>query len=98
MSPETTLLATNAAFLGVAYLWLYPGLEPKTFRRLLGYDVAISGAALLVAGLLYSGDGLGFSMLVAEVPWWAFSILTFAAMELPLWEWFRRRHGIDYDL
>ncbi|MEM8823191.1 MAG: hypothetical protein AAGF30_06240 [Pseudomonadota bacterium] len=97
MSPEATLLAVNAAFLAFAYLWVYPGLPNKRIGILLRYDLIISAAALLVAGLLYGGDGLSFSLIFFDAPWWLFTILTFAAMEVPAWEWFRRRHGIDYD-
>ncbi|MEM7643446.1 MAG: hypothetical protein AAF366_13080 [Pseudomonadota bacterium] len=97
MSPELTLLIVNAVFLGFAYLWVYPGLPSKRLGILARYDLAIGGAALLVAGLLFAGRDLPFRLIFVDMPWWLYSVLTFSLLELPAWEWFRRRHGIDYD-
>jgi hypothetical protein len=97
MSPEATLLAINAAFLAFAYGWVYPGLQDKRITSILRYDLAVSAGALLVAGLLYAGSGIGFDLLFFTAPWWVFSLLSFAVIEFPVWEWFRRKHGISYD-
>lgn len=97
MSPEATLLVVNAVFLGFGYLIVYPMLPVKTALIILRYDLAITVAALTVAGLLYAGRGIGFDLVLFHAPWWVFSVLSFALMEVPVWEWFRRRHGISYD-
>ena len=95
MSPETTLLAVNAVFLAFAYGAVYPAMERKSLKGMARADLAITGAALLVAGLLFAGTGTGFSLLVLTVPWWAFSLGTKTLMELPLLLWFKRRHGLS---
>jgi len=97
MSPELTILVINACFLGFGYFFVYPALPEKTWRTILPRDLAISVAALVVAGLLFAGSNLRFGLLFFDAPWWVFSILTLSLMELPLWEWFRRKHGISYD-
>ncbi|ROU04137.1 hypothetical protein [Histidinibacterium lentulum] len=97
MPPEAVLLCINAAFLAFGYFWVYPGLEEKTALAISLRDVAITGAALLVAGLLYAGHGLRFDLLFVETRWWVFSFLTMLAMEMPLFFWFTRRHGIDWS-
>lgn len=98
MTPELTILIINAVFLGFAYLGVYPRLPDKRMGVILRYDLAISAAALLVTGLLFAGKGQDFSLILFDVRWWVFSVVTLFAMELPVWDWFRRKHDIDMDL
>ena len=97
MSPELTLLAVNAVFLGFAYLAVYPAMRARSLRSMAPADLAISGAALLVAGLLFHGAGTPFSLILLDVPWWVFSLVTKSAMELPLLLIFARRRGLTLD-
>lgn len=94
MTPEVTLLITNATFLAFAYLWVYPGLTAKTINLILLYDTIISFAALGVAGLLYWGSGVRFDMLVFTTNWFGFAIITLMIMELPLFIWFAGKHNL----
>ena len=96
MSPELTLLAVNAAFLAFAYGGVYPRVEPKTLTALAPYDLAISAAVLLTAGLLYFGRAVPFSLILFDAPWWVFVIVTKVLVELPLILWFRRKHGLEF--
>ena len=95
MSPETTILATNAAFLAFAYGAAYPLMRRKSLAGMARADLAITGGALVVSGLLFAGTGARFSLLVLDVPWWAFALVTKTLMELPLLCWFWRRHGLS---
>ncbi|MEM8849419.1 MAG: hypothetical protein AAGE03_05220 [Pseudomonadota bacterium] len=101
MPPELIILALNAAYLGLAYFWIYPAIlaarPARPLRLFIEVDIAVSTAALVTASLLYAGKGLAFSLLLFDVPWWGFALLTLLAMEVVLSDWFRRRHGIDYD-
>lgn len=96
MTPEWTLIAINAIFLGFAYFWVYPSLETITFPAILWRDTVITCAALLVAGLLYYGTGTRFSLLVFDTNWAVFSVLTLALMEAPAFAWFARKHDLDF--
>ncbi|THD84187.1 hypothetical protein E7811_00020 [Aliigemmobacter aestuarii] len=95
MPPEAVLLIVNACFLAFAYLFAYPAMKEKTAEALAKGDLAITGAALLVAGLLYWGSGQRFDLILFQANWFVFSLLTLMAMELPLFLWFCRRHGIS---
>ena len=94
MSPETTLLCVNAAFLAFAYLGVYPSLVRGGLAAMARADIAVTGAALVVAALLFAGTGTRFSLLLLDVPWWVFSLVAKLAMELPLFAWFAWRHGL----
>ncbi|MFO7805988.1 MAG: hypothetical protein R6V30_10020 [Paracoccaceae bacterium] len=95
MPPETTLLVVNAVFLAFAYGWVYPRLPEKTTSAIMAYDLAIGGAALLVAGLLYWGSGVAFSLILFDANWLFFSIITMAIMEVPLFLWLMKTYDIE---
>lgn len=85
MDPELTILLVNIVFVSLAFGWVFPALRGRGITTFAQYDLAISAAALTVAGLLYAGKGIGFTLVVIDVPWWAFSILTYSALELLAW-------------
>lgn len=95
VAPELQILILNAVILGVAYLGIYPSLEHKTLNRIMAIDVVLSALALLVAGAWFWGTGVAFSLLLFATNWAIFTIVTLFAMELPLFLWFARRHGIN---
>lgn len=95
MTPELTLLTVNAVFLAFGYFGVYPRLPDKSLGRLVRYDSAICGAALLVAAMLYWQTGVRFSLIAFETNWFWFSLVTVSLMEVPLFAWFMRRYDID---
>jgi len=94
MAPELQILLINAVCLGVAYAFILPGLPHKTMKALALSDLAVSVLALGTSGALFWGSGVGFSLLVAEVNWLVFALVTIALMEIPLFTHFVRKHGI----
>ena len=95
LSPELQLLILNAAILAVAYWGIYPSIEPKTLNRIMLTDLGLSVVALVVAGALFWGSGIGFSMLLFETNWAVFSIVTLMVMEVPLFLRFCRQWGLN---
>lgn len=103
MAPELQVLAINAVALAVAYLLIYPALGPLTNTtatklRIAKADAVVCTAALATVGALFWGSGTRFSLLLFEVNWFWFGLLTLVAMEIPLYLWFLRRHGLTQDL
>ena len=96
MTPEATILIANAIFLAFAYLWVYPTLAAKSINLIMAYDLAISAAALLVAGLLFWGSGISFSLILFHTNWAVFSIITLLIIEAPLFAWFAKKHGLHF--
>ncbi len=95
MTPEAVILLVNATFLAFAYLWVYPNLTTKTVALVMRYDLIISMAAVGVAGLLYWGSGIRFSLIVFDSNWAVFSIVTLLVMETPLFIRFAKKHDLD---
>ena len=96
MTPEATIISVNAIFLAFAYLWAYPGLSRKTINVIMAYDLAISAAAVLVAGLLFWGTGTRSSLILFSANWAMFSCLTLVVMEIPLFLWFAKRNDLRF--
>lgn len=97
MSPELKILTINAAILLVAYLGIYPSQRPRRVAEMIPTDLVLSVLALGVAGLLFWGSGVRFSLIFVEVNWFWFSLLTITAMEIPLLLWFMRRYDVPIE-
>ncbi len=95
MTPEVTILIANAILLAFTYLWVYPGITSKSINLIMAYDLVISAAALLVAGLLFWGSGISFNLILFQTNWAVFSIITLFIMEAPLFAWFAKKHGLN---
>ncbi|MEL6642027.1 MAG: hypothetical protein AAFP98_12085 [Pseudomonadota bacterium] len=97
MSAELQILVINCVLLAYAYLWAYPALTEKKLSVIMTRDMAISAAALLIAGALFYGSGVRFSLIIFETNWLVFSILTLFILETPLFFWFAKKHNLDFN-
>ncbi len=93
--PEFQILLLNAVILGVAYLGIYPTLQEKTLNKIMMIDLVLTGLALLVAGGWFLGTGVGFSLLLVDANWFVFTLVTLMIMEVPVFLWFAKKHGIS---
>ncbi len=94
-APELQILILNAVILGVAYLGIYPTLREKTLNKIMVIDLVLTGLALLVAGGWFMGGGVAFSLVLFEANWVIFTLVTLFVMEVPVFLWFAKRHGIS---
>ena len=94
-SPEAQLLIINATILAVAYLGIYPAQKNITITRMMALDAVLTGLSLIVAGALFWGSGVEFSLLLFSTNWAVFAIVTMLIMEFPLFQWFCRKRGLD---
>lgn len=93
-SPEQFVLLVNAVILGFAYLVIYPRFAGGNQTRLAINDLVANGCALLVVGFNYAGTGERFDLLLGEVGWFGFTLVTFLLMEVPLFLWYARRYRL----
>jgi len=93
--PEAQLLIINATILAVAYLGIYPAVKNITMTRMMALDAVLTGLSLLVAGALFWGSGVEFSLLLFSTNWAVFAIVTMLVMEFPLFQWFCRKRGLN---
>ncbi|MBM4216393.1 MAG: hypothetical protein FJ178_00860 [Gammaproteobacteria bacterium] len=93
-SPEQFVLMVNAVILICAYFVIYPRFAGSDQNRLAINDLIANACALLVVGLNFWGSGERFDLLITEVGWFGFTVVTFLLMELPLFVWYARRHQL----
>lgn len=93
-SPEQFVIIVNAVILAAAYFFIYPRFAGADMNRLAINDLIANACALLVVGLFYAGSDQRFDLLVGEVGWFGFTLISFLIMELPLFVWYARRHGL----
>lgn len=94
VSPEVIILCLNVAVILLAYFVVYPKLCGSNGYRIAVNDLLASGTVLLVSGVLYSGSGYEFSFFLFSTNWFWFSILTYAAIELPIMLWYYNKHHV----
>jgi hypothetical protein len=92
MPPELMILLLDAALIVFCYQLLYPRQVGNSRSRLIINDAIATVVALMVAGSLFAGNEQTFTLLVAEVNWFWFTLITYSLMELPFAIRYMRRH------
>ena len=95
MPVELHILGLIVVFFGVAYFTIYPRMEPKNVTRMVQIDVVLFAILLLIAGSVYFGKGMRFSLILFDANWWVFTIICASLIEIPFFVWFCRKWGID---
>lgn len=94
LSPELQLLIFHVVIMAVAYGGIYPSMKTLTIERIVMVDLALINIGLAAMGGLLWGSGVSFSLILFETNWVVFILLTGFVMELPLFHWFCKKHGL----
>lgn len=94
MPAELIILLLDAALIVFCYQLLYPRQVGSSRARLIINDAIATVVALMVAGSLYAGSEQTFLLLVVEVNWFWFTLITYSLMELPFAIRYMRRHNM----
>lgn len=94
MTPEVQILLINAAGLALAYGLIYPRLTPLTMGRIALADLAMTGLLLALAALLHGQTR--FWLFGLQTGPLVFAIVTLAALELPVFSWFAKKHDLRF--
>ena len=94
IAPEIQVLVINAVALALAYRAILPGLVTRGMGFLALADGAVALAAGVTVGALFWGSGTGFSLILFELNWFGFWLISYMLMELPLFHRFCKNHGI----
>ncbi len=96
MAHHLTILAINAGLVAILYAGAYPRLSPLTLRRMVRADTLATAMALAAAAVLFAGRNLDFAMGPLGLRWWGFSILSFVAIEAPVFRACCRARGVSF--
>ena len=94
-SPEIVLLILNGVILILAYLLIYPRTVGNNISKLMQSDLLATATSVIVAGFLFWGNNHQFDLLVAEVNWFPFSVVTFLLMEVPFALWYLKKFDVE---
>ncbi|GAB57640.1 hypothetical protein [Rheinheimera nanhaiensis] len=95
---ELSVIVLNAVIVLVAYLSVYPKLAGNSFNKISFYDLFASGLALAIVGSKYWGSGQQFSLVVADVNWFWFTLITYAIIEIPVMLWYFKKNNVDVKI
>ena len=94
-APEAQILILNCCIIAVAYIGIFPSLVEKTLQRIMSIDLILSAIALTVAGALFWGADVSFSLLFFDTNWAVFTIVPMMLIEVGPFLLFARKNGID---
>lgn len=94
MPAELIILLLDAVLIVFCYQLLYPRQVGNSRKRLIINDTIATGVALMVAGSVYAGSEQMFLLLVVEVNWFWFTLITYSLMELPFAMRYMHRHNM----
>lgn len=80
--------------IAVAYLFVYPKFCGSDGKKIANNDLAASGIVLVVAGSIFWGSDEQFSLLLFSVNWFWFTLITYAAIEIPVLLWYFKKHDV----
>ena len=98
VSMEFSVIVLNAIIILVAYLSVYPKLAGNSFNKIAFYDLFASGLALTIVGSKYWGSGQQFSLLVADVNWFWFTLITYGIIEIPVMLWYFKKNNVEIKI
>ncbi len=96
-NPELLILALNTAVVLVAYLIIYPRFCGTDIIAIAKNDLIATVIVLVIAGSVFWGSGQEFSLIFFSVNWFWFTLLTYAAIEIPFMLWYCKKYQIRLD-
>jgi len=93
-SPEQTVLLLNAIVIFIAYAFIYPRVAGNNFNKITGHDVVASSIVLITSGSLYWNSAIEFNLLITNVNWFWFTLITFGVIEIPVLVWYIKRYQV----
>jgi len=94
LSPELQIILSNSLIIAIAYLAVYPRFCGADIKKIAFNDCLATAVALCLAGSVFAGSELEFSLGVGSVNWFWFTLLTFMALETPVMFWYFKRNGL----
>jgi hypothetical protein len=93
-NPELIIILLNAVVVPVAYLLIYPKAAGSDVNKIAINDVIASAISIVVAGSMFWGSNQEFNAIFTSVNWFWFTILTYAAIEIPFMIWYCNKHNV----
>ncbi len=93
-SPELIIIGINLAFIIPAYFYFYPKYAGSNGNKIAGYDLLINIVVLCIAFSIFGGQGIMFSIIFTSLNWFWFTLIAYAALEIPLMLWYFKKNDV----
>ena len=91
-SPEAIILLINIVIIAIGYLFIYPKRCGNDINKLATNDFFSSVVSISISGFLFWGKGIEFDALLFSSNWFWFSLITYAAIEIPVFIYYANKN------
>ena len=98
MDIELIVVTLNLIVLVFAYGVLNPTFSRRDLIKVLTQDLIALSVSLMVVGFYLANKQLSFTLLMVDVGWFWFTLLTFLALKTPLFLWYAKRWNIELPI
>jgi len=92
--PEFLVIGLNVTVVLLAYFVIYPTFCKSNGYKIANNDLVATSIVLTVTGITFWDSGVQFSLLLFSVNWFWFTLLMYAAIELPIMLWYFKKHDV----
>jgi len=92
--PEFLVIGLNVTVVLLAYFVIYPKFCKSNGYKIANNDLVATSIVLTVTGITFWDSGVQFSLLLFSVNWFWFTLLMYAAIELPIMLWYFKKHDV----
>lgn len=93
-NPEMIIIGLNTVVVLIAYFIIYPKVAGSDGNKVAVNDLIASCICLAIAGSLFWETGQKFNMIFTNVNWFWFSLISYAAIEIPFMIWYYNKHDM----
>ena len=90
MGIELTVILLNMIVLVFAYGLLNPVFSGSNLAKVSFQDLMALSISLLITGTSLPAKTVGFSIILFDVNWFCFTVLSFMALKIPLFVWYAK--------
>ncbi|CAH9049895.1 hypothetical protein PSECIP111951_00508 [Pseudoalteromonas holothuriae] len=95
MGIEFNVIILNMIVLSIAYGLIYPYCA-NTLKKISLQDAIAASVSLSVVGSVFYHSDARFSFIFTDMNWFWFTLVTFIALEVPLFIWYAKRYHLPF--
>ena len=90
-SPELIIIVINSIILSFMFFIILPKFASNNIKVIALNDGLATTTALLIAASLFMGKGITFNVIITQLNWFWFSLLSYFLLEAPfMWRYLKR--------
>ena len=95
---ELSIIAPVLVVVVGGYLSIYPKIAGNNFNKLSLCCLCCYAFVFVLVGLKHWGSGYEFSLLLFSTNCFWFTVIVYAAIEIPFSIWYYKKHDVDWKM